>query len=177
LRRSHWSAITRIKIAFSALVFTQIAHSTEEYVGRLWESFPPARFLTGMISSDRELGFIVLNSALVAFGVWCLLFPVRKEWPSATGFIWFWIVLEIVNGVASRVDPTAGWVHSRSPNRPGASRNRLVPRIPTAKTGTRAFASPPFSTEAMTTGARFPTPEYNSNDHSRRKFRCMHASL
>jgi hypothetical protein len=91
--------MSRIKVAFSALIFTQLAHSIEEYVGRLWESFPPARFLTGMISSDRELGFIVINSALVAFGLWCLLFPVRKEWSSAAGFIWFWIVLETINGV------------------------------------------------------------------------------
>jgi hypothetical protein len=89
----------RIKVAFSALIFTQIAHSIEEYIGRLWEFFPPARFLTGMISSDRELGFIALNSALVAFGLWCVLYPVRKGWPSAAGFIWFWIVLEIINGV------------------------------------------------------------------------------
>ena len=88
-----------IKIAFTALIFTQIAHSYEEYVGRLWESFPPARFLTGMISSDRELAFIVLNIALAAFGLWCLLFPVRNEWPSANRFIWFWIVLETINGV------------------------------------------------------------------------------
>jgi hypothetical protein len=91
--------MNRIKISFSALVFTQIAHSIEEYVGRLWESFPPARFLTGLVSSDRELGFVVINSALVAFGLWCLFFPVRKEWPSAAGFIWFWIVLETINGI------------------------------------------------------------------------------
>lgn len=91
--------MSRIKAAFSALIITQLAHSIEEYVGQLWETFPPARFLTGMISSDRELGFIVLNVALVAFGLWCLLFPVRKEWPSAAGFIWFWIVLEIINGI------------------------------------------------------------------------------
>jgi hypothetical protein len=91
--------MSRVKIAFSALVLAQFAHSTEEYVGRLWESFPPARFLTGLISSNHELGFVVLNSALVAFGLWCLLFPVRKEWPSAAGFVWFWVVLETINGV------------------------------------------------------------------------------
>lgn len=91
--------MSRIKITFGALVFAQIAHSIEEYIGRLWDSFPPARFVTGMISSDRELGFIVINSALVAFGLWALLFPVRKDWPSAAGFIWFWIVLEIINGI------------------------------------------------------------------------------
>ena len=91
--------MSRIKLAFSVLILAQIAHSIEEYVGQLWESIPPARFLTGLISSDRAFGFIVANCALVAFGIWCLLFPVRKEWPSAAGFLWFWIVLETINGI------------------------------------------------------------------------------
>ncbi len=91
--------MSRIKVAFGALVVAQTAHSIEEYIGRLWESLPPARFVTGLISSDRELGFIVINSALVAFGLWCLLFPVRRDWSSAAGFMWFWIVIETINGV------------------------------------------------------------------------------
>ena len=91
--------MSRIKVVFGALIFTQLAHSIEESVGRFWESFLPARFLTSLISSDHQLGFIVANSALVAFGLWCLFFPVRKEWRSAPRFIWFWIVLEIINGV------------------------------------------------------------------------------
>jgi Protein of unknown function with HXXEE motif len=84
---------------FGALVLAQAAHSVEEYVGRLWESFPPARLVSGLISSDRELGFLVLNIALVAFGVWCLLVPVRHRWPSAAAFMWVWIVIETINGV------------------------------------------------------------------------------
>src|SRR5687767_11375099 len=91
--------MARIKFAFGALILAQFAHSIEEYIGRLWESFPPARFLTALVSSNHEFAFIVLNSALVAFGFWCLLFPVRKEWPSATRFVWFWVVLETINGV------------------------------------------------------------------------------
>jgi hypothetical protein len=89
----------RIRTAFGGLVLAQAAHSIEEYLGRLWESFPPARFLTGLVSADRELGFIVINLALVAFGVWCFLWPVRRDWQSAEGFVWFWIVLETINGV------------------------------------------------------------------------------
>jgi hypothetical protein len=89
----------RIKVGFGALVLAQIAHSIEEYIGRLWESFPPARFLTAMVSSDREVGFIVINGALVAFGLWCLAFPVRREWPSSARFVWLWVVLETINGV------------------------------------------------------------------------------
>jgi Protein of unknown function with HXXEE motif len=88
-----------IKTTFAALVLAQAAHSIEEYVGRLWESFPPARLLTGLISADRELAFIILNAALVAFGVWCLVWPVRRDWPSAPRFIWFWIIIETINGI------------------------------------------------------------------------------
>ncbi len=91
--------MSRIKAAFGALVIAQTAHSVEEYVGRLWESFPPATFLTGLVSPDREFGFIVINSALVAFGFWCLLWPVRQDWRSAAGLVWFWIVIETINGV------------------------------------------------------------------------------
>ena len=89
----------RIKTTFAALVAAQTAHSIEEYVGRLWESFPPARLLSGLISSDRELGFLILNAALVAFGCWCFLWPVRRGWPSAVGLMWAWAVIETINGV------------------------------------------------------------------------------
>ena len=91
--------MTRFGVAFGALVVTQAAHSLEEYLGRLWESFPPAAFLTGLVSPNRELGFIVINTALVAFGLWCLFWPVRRGWRSAPAFAWFWIVIEIINGV------------------------------------------------------------------------------
>ncbi len=40
--------MTRPQVAFGALIVAQASHSVEEYVGRLWESFPPARFLTGL---------------------------------------------------------------------------------------------------------------------------------
>jgi hypothetical protein len=91
--------MSRIKLAFGALVVAQTAHSIEEYAGRLWESFPPAAFLTGLISSNRELGFLVINIALVAFGFWCLIWPVRGDWPSAKSLAWFWVVIETINGI------------------------------------------------------------------------------
>ena len=91
--------MTRFQKAFGALVLVQAAHSGEEYVGRLWESFPPARFLTGLVSQDRERGFVLINVSLVAFGLWCLLWPVRREWPSAVTLAWVWVALEVVNGI------------------------------------------------------------------------------
>ncbi|HXE90341.1 MAG TPA: HXXEE domain-containing protein [Terriglobales bacterium] len=91
--------MSRLQSAFGALVLTQAAHSAEEYVGRLWETFPPARFLSGLVSPDRELGFIVINVALIAFGVWCFFWPVRRRWPSATPLGWVWVAVEVMNGV------------------------------------------------------------------------------
>lgn len=90
--------MSHIKVAFAAIVVAQAAHSIEEYAGHLWESFPPATYLTGLISPDHELGFIVINSGLVAFGLWCAVWPVREEWRSAATLVWCWIVLETING-------------------------------------------------------------------------------
>jgi len=91
--------MTRFQLAFGAIVLAQAAHSVEEYVGRLWESFPPARFLTGLISQDLERGFLIINVSLVVFGAWCWLWPVRRGWPSAVYLSWAWIAVQVVNGV------------------------------------------------------------------------------
>ena len=50
--------MTRIERAFGALVLAQAAHSTEEYIGRLWESFPPARWVTGWCRRTSSAGFL-----------------------------------------------------------------------------------------------------------------------
>ena len=91
--------MTRFQATFGALVLAQAAHSVEEYVGRLWESFPPARFLISLISQDLERGFLAINVSLVAFGLWCVLWPVRLGWPSAVPLAWVWIVAEVINGI------------------------------------------------------------------------------
>ena len=91
--------MTRLKATFLALVGVQTAHSAEEYLGRLWEVFPPARFVTGLVAEDRRIGFIVINIALFVFGVWSFIWPVRRNWPSASVIICVWIVIELINGV------------------------------------------------------------------------------
>ena len=87
------------RTAFGLLIAAQAAHSIEESVGRLWEVFPPAAFVSGLVASNREVGFIALNIALVAFGFWCFLWPVSRAWASAPRFIAIWTAIEIVNGL------------------------------------------------------------------------------
>ena len=95
--------MTRFKVAFGTLVLVQAAHSVEECVGRLWESFPPAHFLAGLISDDRAWNFAAMNAALVGFGAWCFLGPVRGGRPSAWYLGWVWVTLETINGIVHSV--------------------------------------------------------------------------
>ena len=93
----------RAQLLFGALVLAQAAHSVEEYIGRLWDVFPPARLLTGLVSPDREFGFLVINVGLILFGLWCYVWPVRRRWPAAAPLMWGWTVVEIANGVVHPV--------------------------------------------------------------------------
>jgi len=55
--------------AFLLLVILQGLHSVEEYIGKLWEVFAPAKFLSGLVSSDLEIGFLIINIGLFIFGL------------------------------------------------------------------------------------------------------------
>jgi hypothetical protein len=91
--------VTRFEVSFLALVLTQAAHSVEEYIGRLYEVFPPARAVSVLISQDLERGYLIFNVALVTFGLWCFIWPVRRHGPSAIALAWFWVVIELINGI------------------------------------------------------------------------------
>jgi hypothetical protein len=112
---------TRFHRAFGALIVAQAAHSTEEYVGRLWESFPPARLVSGLVSPDLERGFLILNLSLVAFGLWGWLWPVRRGWPIAIPLGWWWVGLETINGIGHLL-----WSLRQGGYRPGVATAPLL---------------------------------------------------
>ena len=90
----------RIKVAFLLLVVTQIAHSAEEYVFRFYEAFPPARFLNEAVPGFAHPGFIIFNTLLALFGLWCFLSNVLPGTKSARDWVWIWVVIELFNGFA-----------------------------------------------------------------------------
>ena len=51
----------RGQLVFLFLILAQGAHSIEEYATRLYEVFAPARFVSGLISNDLALGFLIFN--------------------------------------------------------------------------------------------------------------------
>jgi Protein of unknown function with HXXEE motif len=89
----------RSELVFLLLVVLQAAHSAEEYAAGLYEVLAPARFLSGLVSDDPAAGFAIINSALVAFGFWCYLVPIRSGRSSARAWAWPWIAVELANGI------------------------------------------------------------------------------
>ena len=91
--------MSKVELSFLALVAMQAAHSVEEYAGRLYEVFPPARFVSGLFSQDLQRGFLIFNVGLVAFGIWSFLWPLRRHWAAARAIAWLWVGIELVNGI------------------------------------------------------------------------------
>lgn len=83
---------------FLALIVFQMAHSIEEYIFELYNVFAPARFVSGLVSNDLATGFAILNTTLVAFGLWCAFVPVRRNWSMARTLAVGWAVVEVLNG-------------------------------------------------------------------------------
>lgn len=89
----------RTRTAFLLLVAAQAAHSIEEAAGGLYEVFAPTRWLSGIVSDDPATGFVILNLAIVLFGLWCWAVPIRRHWPVARSLAWGWVVVEICNAI------------------------------------------------------------------------------
>jgi hypothetical protein len=102
------------RAAFLAVILAQACHSVEEYRNRLYEVLAPARYVSGLISDDHRIGFVIFNAALVAAGLWCYLGPIRRGWPSARAIAWAWVLLECANGTVHIV-----WSLSAGAYRPG----------------------------------------------------------
>ena len=84
---------------FLLIVLVQGLHSMEEYIGRLWENFPPATYLCGLISDDLEMGFLIINIGLFVVGISCWWFVVRSNKSLAKTIVGFWIIIEFMNGI------------------------------------------------------------------------------
>ncbi len=103
----------RISTTFLLLILTQAVHAAEEYFGKLWEVYAPARFICNLISSDPKTGFLIINTVFIFFSLlywWSLL--IRKA--AFTGLIWFWMVLEILN-----IGGHLGWTLYKKAYTPG----------------------------------------------------------
>ena len=93
----------KTKITFLILVLLQGLHSVEEYVGKLWGVFPPAKYLTNLFSENNETGFLIANVGIFILGISCWLLLYSKFESSIRIVIWIFIVIEIINGIGHPV--------------------------------------------------------------------------
>jgi hypothetical protein len=81
---------------------TQGLHSIEEFFGKLWEVYPPATFLSGLVSSNLKTGFTIINVCLFVVLMLTWLASFSKSY-SIQGFFWFWSIMEIINGAGHSI--------------------------------------------------------------------------
>lgn len=89
----------RFKAGMLLIAIVQVLHSLEEFHGSLWEVFWPARLASSFVSDRPAFGFVVINTVIVALAFWTAVVPVAHNWTSARLLLWFWIVLELGNGI------------------------------------------------------------------------------
>ena len=87
-----------IRITFLFIVLVQGLHSIEEFFGKLWDVFPPAKFLSGLVSANLKTGFIIINAGLFIVLILTWLTTFNKSY-STRPLLWLWIILELINGV------------------------------------------------------------------------------
>jgi len=94
---------SRARVAFLLLILSQAAHSVEEYAFRLFDVFPPAHFVSTMLSSNPARGFAIANVGIVLSGVFCYVSLVKPGHPAERAVAWFWLLLELGNGVGHTI--------------------------------------------------------------------------
>ncbi len=97
-----WRMNKPIHITFLLIALVQGLHSAEEFIGKLWDVFPPATFLSGLVSANLKTGFIIINISLfiVLMLTWLATFSKND---SVRPFLWFWSILELINGIGHSV--------------------------------------------------------------------------
>jgi hypothetical protein len=92
----------RIRITFLLIALGQGLHSIEESIGKLWEVYPPATFLSGLVSPDLKTGFIIINVGLFIILILTWLITFSKS-NTTRGLLWFWTILELINGIGHMI--------------------------------------------------------------------------
>ncbi len=93
----------RSKLLFLLLVFAQVAHSFEEYSTQLFEVFAPARLVSGLVSQDLAVGFIIVNAAFIFLMAWSYVQPVRAGGATGRLVAAVWVAIELANGAGHLV--------------------------------------------------------------------------
>ena len=92
----------KIRVTFLLIALFQGLHSIEEYYGELWDVYPPATYICGLVSNNLKNGFVIINISLfiVLMLTWLTTFSKSS---SAKPLLWLWAILEFINGIGHSV--------------------------------------------------------------------------
>jgi len=91
---------SNLRAMFLLLVILQAIHSVEEFIFKLYERFPPMRFLFQNALHLAKPAFAISNALLVLIGLVCFYYWVQPARKGATVVVWIWITIESLNVVA-----------------------------------------------------------------------------
>lgn len=97
------------KTLFLILIIIHIFHAIEEYFGKVWTYLIPAETLSTLLSKNVQYGYIMINSGLLLLGLWISIFALRNNYPFAKYLVWFWIILELLNGITHPIIAIWQW--------------------------------------------------------------------
>ena len=86
-----------IQAAYFLLVILQAIHSVEEFIFRLYERFPPMRFVYQNAPHLAKPAFAISNALLISIGLICFFYWVQPARKGATAVVWIWIIIESLN--------------------------------------------------------------------------------
>ena len=90
----------KVRAAFLALILLQAAHSTEEFIFKFYERFPPMRIIYQGLPNLTKPAFAISNLFLFLIGLSCFYYWIKPERKGARTVIWVWIVMESFNAIA-----------------------------------------------------------------------------
>ncbi len=93
----------RIRATFVVLIVLQALHSSEEFIFKLYEVFPPMALLYREAPHLAKPAFIIFNVLLLMAGLICLLRWVWPAKPGARTVAWVWVGGEAFNAGAHSV--------------------------------------------------------------------------
>src|SRR5215813_8790004 len=90
----------KLKVTFLVLIVLQGLHSAEEFIFKLYDAFPPMRFLYAGVPRLAQSAFIIFNSLLITAGLVCFYRWVRPGGRAGRTVVWVWTGVEMFNATA-----------------------------------------------------------------------------
>src|SRR5260370_27784647 len=92
-----------IPAVFLLLIILQAIHAAEEFIFRIFERFPPMRFLYQNAPYLAKPAFAIFNTVLVLVGMGCFYYWVQPARNGVRVVVWLLVIIQPLNVVSHLV--------------------------------------------------------------------------